>query len=311
MSEAAALNPGNPFYTPQYSAYRQEQGFEPWILQYSGNGPQAVIRCSAFMRSGKLKRKLEVPSMPNVDAAHSFWQGLHDFCRKYGVTDLSVYSFGSEGGSIPSFDGEIRRRARWEYLLDLASPDLFRKMRKGHAYSIKKGRKSGLTVRGSHDRDAVKVHQELMESSMERQKDRGKNVSTSVQLQGLQTIVQSGAATVFQALLDGRVVSSNIILMAEKSGYNHTQGTGPEGRECGAAHFLIHEIACMLRDEGKTHFNLGGTDDADSGVNKFKTGFGLSIEERELESAAFKVCGTASSLLRRTFAGGDREYDAA
>ncbi|MEE8529536.1 MAG: hypothetical protein V3S35_02060, partial [Nitrosomonadaceae bacterium] len=59
-------------------------------------------------------------------------------------------------------------------------------------------------------------------------------------------LIESGAGEIFQAVLASQVVSSNLILMAEKAGYNHTQGTSPEGMDCGAAHFLIHGIACAL-----------------------------------------------------------------
>jgi len=62
-------------------------------------------------------------------------------------------------------------------------------------------------------------------------------------------------------VLASQAVSSNLILIAEKDGYNHTQGTSPEGMDCGAAHFLIHGIARALRQEGREVLNLGGTDD--------------------------------------------------
>ena len=65
-----------------------------------------------------------------------------------------------------------------------------------------------------------------------------------------------------------------------------------------------------MRDEGKETFNLGGTDDPNSGLVKFKTGFGLATEVRELEAANFKICNTASGLLKRTIAGKSRRYDA-
>jgi len=41
------------------------------------------------------------------------------------------------------------------------------------------------------------------------------------------------------------------MLIAKKAEYSHTQGTIPEDMDCGAAHFLIHGIACTLRQEGK------------------------------------------------------------
>ncbi len=116
-------------------------------------------------------------------------------------------------------------------------------------------------------------------------------------------LIGSGAGEIFQAVLASQVVSSNLILIAEKAGYNHTQGTSPEGMDCGAAHFLIHGIARALRQEGKEVLNLGGTDDPnpESGLVKFKTGFGVTTEKIELETARFMPSSIVSCFLRRFF----------
>ena len=55
--------------------------------------------------------------------------------------------------------------------------------------------------------------------------------------------------------------------MAQTAGYNHTLGTSSEGMDCGASHFLIHEIACITSPRRKKNFhNLGGTDDPNPGI---------------------------------------------
>ncbi|MEO7560389.1 MAG: GNAT family N-acetyltransferase [Nitrosospira sp.] len=300
--EIAALNPANPFYTSQYIDFRRSQGFTPLILTNDDNAG-AGIRCPAFMKTGRMRRSLEIPSMPNLPIDDPFWDGLKGFCRQQGVSDLSINSFGSQGGVIPTLSGETGRTARWEYVLNLKHSDVLKKMSKGHAYRIKRARKTGVEIQRVRDRKAVEAHARLISASMHRRKERGENVTTSVTVENLYHLVESGAAEIFQATLAGQVVSSNIILLAEKSGYSHTQGTSPEGMDCGAAHLLIHEIACVLRDEGKEVFNLGGTNDPDpeSGLVKFKTGFGAATERIELEAARFMPGDTVSCLLRRLF----------
>lgn len=250
--------------------------------------------------------------MPGIGVDEPFWQGLATFCRQQGVSDLSVNSFGSQGGVIPKLDHEKSRKSRWEYVLDLKHPDSLKKMRKGHAYSIKRARKLGLEIRRARDLKAVESHARLIGVSMQRRKNRGEDVTTSVETSDLFRLIESGAGEVFQAIRVGQVVSSNVILMADKAGYNHTQGTSPEGMDCGAAHFLIHEIAGILRDEGKEKFNLGGTDDPNPelGLVKFKTGFGLGTSMRELEAARFEMGGVADRLLRRIFITGKKRLAA-
>ena len=305
VNEIAALNPTNPFYTLQYIAFRRTLGLTPWILT-SGDNAQSKVYCPAFMKTGRLRCSLEIPSMPNIPVNDPFWQGLMNFCRREGISDFSVNSFCSPGGAIPQLNHEKSRKARWEYVLDLKHPDTLTKMRKAHAYRVKRARKTGVEMRRVHNIEAVETHAQLISASMQRRKDRGENVTTSVQTNDLLRLIESGAGEIFQAVLAGQVVSSNIILTAKKAGYSHTQGTSPEGMECGAAHFLIHEIAWALRDEKKEFFNLGGTDDPDpeSGLVKFKAGFAPVTEKIALESATFEPGNLSASLLRRVMARG-------
>jgi hypothetical protein len=298
--QMAAANPLNPFYTPGYAAYRRSQGFICWIMMNeAAAGPD--IYCPAFMKTGRLRRLLEVPSVPEAPLDRSFWQGLLDFCRQQGVSDMSLNSFCSSSGAVPQLSHERSRKARWEYVLDLKHPDALVKMRKGHAYSIKRARKLGVEIRRASDHPAVEAHVRLIGDSMQRRKDRGEDVTTSVEMADFLRLTESGAGEIFQAVLDGKVVSSNVILMSEKAGYNHTQGTSPEGMDCGAAHYLIHGIASTLRNEGKEIFNLGGTDDPnpDSGLSKFKTGFGTATEIHAMEAARFEVGSPIHRLFRR------------
>ena len=261
------------------------------------------------MKTGRLRCSLEIPSMPNLSLDDPFWQGLMDFCGQKGVSDLSVNSFCSPGGAVPQLNREKSRKFRCEYVLNLKHVDVLEKMSEQHARKVKRARKIGVEMQRGHDRKAVEAHARLISASMQRRKDRGENVTTSVPVESLYKLIDSGAAEIFQATLANLVVSSNFILMAQKAGYSHTQGTSPEGMNCGAAHFLIHEIACALREEGKEVFNLGGADpDLESGLARFKTGFGVGTEKIKLESATFEPGRLGASLLQRVIAGGRRGH---
>jgi lipid II:glycine glycyltransferase (peptidoglycan interpeptide bridge formation enzyme) len=302
IREVAILHPINPFYTAQYMACRNALGFTPWIFVYKNN-VQSNIYCPAFMKTGRLRRSLEIPSMPDISTDEPFWPELINFCRQQGVSDLSVHSFCSQGGEIPKLNSEKNREARWEYVLQLKHSDLFTKMRKGHAYRIKRAKKTGVEIRRTSDQEALKAHARLIGASMQRRQDRGEKVTTSTSANDLLQLIESGAGEIFQAVLADQIVSSNLILIAEKSGYSHSQGTNQEGMKCGAAHFLIHGIACILRQAGKEVHNLGGTNDLnpESGLVRFKNGFGVGTERIELETAQSKPGNVAYSKLRRFF----------
>lgn len=302
LQDLSVANSDNPFYTLEYITYRRLQGFTPWLLS-SNDKAHSKTHCLAFMKMGRLRCAMEIPSAPDIAEHAPFWQSLIKFCKKSGITDLSINSFGSSGGIIPNLGQEKERKTRWEYVLSLKHPDILTKMSKGHTYRIKRAKKMGIVMQRRKDKEAIASHASLISMSMQRRKERGENVTTSVSVENLSQLIDSGAAEIFCAVAADQILSSNIILMAEKTGYSHTQGTSLAGMECGAAHFLIHEIASTLRNEGKEFFNLGGTDDPnpESGLVKFKTGFGPATERRALQAARFTPNGVILGFLKRLF----------
>lgn len=289
----------NPFYTPEYITYRCSQGDTPWILSSNSAHTQSEIHCLAFMKSGRLRHSLEIPSVPDISRDEPFWHGLVNFCRNKGISNLSINSFGAQGGLIPQLAHERSRKKRYEYILDLTHSDALKEMSKQHVRKVKQAQKAGVKMQRACHQEAVEAHVRLISLSMQRRKSRGeKNITTSVPVKNIQHLVSTGTGEVFQAVLADQVISSNLILRAPRAGYNHSGGTSPEGMNCGASHFLIYEIAGALRDEGKKTFNLGGVDDPDpkSGLVRFKTGFGT--ERIQLEAAQFMPRSVASGFLQ-------------
>jgi len=295
----ARLAPANPFYTNAYVAYRRSLGHEPFLLLLRNN-EEVVSGCTAFLKSGRLDRSLEITSLPRLGDGEVFRQGLSQFCRSKGVSELVVCTFASPSVAVPRFENEHWRKWRVEYALGLVGPEFWRSIRKGHMWNIKQARKSGLTIRTAADHDACVTHARLIEASMTRRSSRGEEVSIRSDAERHWALVRSGVAELFQAVRAADVVSSNLVLLSAKGGYNHSQGTSPEGMAIGAAHFLIYEIANTLRDRSFEVFNLGGTDQIKSGLERSKDGFGLTTTKVELESAAFSMEGRLRRVLKST-----------
>jgi len=300
-SRLSATDRTNPFYTAAYLAYQSAAGFEPWVLGLEDHG-EWVTACSAFMKSGRLGRRLEIPSLPALSEPDEFWRGLQAFCQAARVSDLLVNTFASRETPIPSLARENWRKRRCEYFLACQHPDLWKQIRKGHWYSVKKGRKAGLVLRHGTDAEACQEHARLVGDSMTRRVERGETVAWRRDVGPLLDITRAGAGEVFQAVLDGKVVSSNLILLAEKGAYNHSQGANREGLDCGAPHFLLYETVNHLAARSIEIFNLGGTDQLNSGLEQFKSGFGATTSRVELEAAEFfvgsAVLGTVRSAIR-------------
>ncbi len=298
----SALVPTNPFYTATYAKAQQSLGYHPWILCLKEQGRMRSA-CIAFAKAGRLNRVLEVTSLPALAQPEVFWKGLLDFCRRSGITRLSVDSFGSSAASIPALPGEHARSDRCEYVLDLTASEPLRNLSSNHKRNIQRAAASGQRVKCTRDLVACEVHAQLIRASMHRRNTRGEAAPEDVRPDVFVTLVRHGAAELYQAVAGTNILSSVLVLRAARGAYYQSAGTSPEGMEAGASPFLIRETARLLRESGVEMFNLGGAAPSNPGLRRFKAGFGpreVALQSAEFHfgsSLAHKV-GTAARLVR-------------
>lgn len=293
VSAVEACAPWNPFYTWAFIEARRALGYRPCVLSLREHG-QLVSGCTAFVRRGRLNRSLEVVSLPDLPSDSPFWDGLVQFCRQERLARLELNSFASKRAAIPALPGEVQRTARTEYVLKLRGADLWDSLSSNHRRNVKRGGKAGLTVRQATDQQACREHVRLIGLSMQRRTERGEKVREPGQMRTFLAFVQNGAGELFQAVLEGKVLSSVLVFFGGRGAYYQSAGTSPEGMELGASHFLIHQIASALQEQSQDVFNLGGAERWNPGLNRFKAGFGA--EGVALESAEFFL---GSKLRRR------------
>jgi hypothetical protein len=335
IRQVSRLAPENPFYSSGYIAARRALGGEVWLLGIRENGGQWTAGCPAFRMSGRVSRWLEIPSWPRLQDVEPFWKSLLSFCREHRVSRLELNSFASEAGPFPETnpggesdplrDGGVRgvmvSRRRCEYVLELHGSESggysLGRCSSNHARNIKRARKAGLTLQRGTDLEACRWHVRLMSASLMRRQERGEMISTGPVAKGIseqasepagehesdeqvrltEALVSHGAGELFQAVEGQRVRSSILVLRGERGGYYHSAGTSPEGMNCGASHFLVHQIAEQLRAEGLDRFNLGGADANSGGLERFKSGFGAV--PIELEAAEVVLAGAVRRTLGR------------
>jgi hypothetical protein len=301
--ELAAHAPGNPFYTRAYAEARMALGWRPWIVAVRSEGG-LVSGCPAFVRSGYLSTLIELPSMPSCPPA-GFWDGLIAWCRRQRASRLEVNSFGSEGAGIPALTTEQTRRIRCEYRWDLGE-DGRSGLSTNHRRNIKRGGQANLALRQVADVGGCERHADLMASSMDRRRGRGEEIATArqVQFDEASALVRHGAGRLFQATdAGGAALSSILVLLAGEGAYYHSAGTSPEGMKIGASHWLVYEIAGVLRASGARGFILGGVSERGSGREQFKSGFGARRVDLEAvtvvtEGGMRRWLGTGARLLR-------------
>jgi hypothetical protein len=280
--------PESPFHTVAYAQARRQRGHLP-VAFLVESGETVVDGCVGYVARGRLRCDLEVVSSPGRPPADGLWDALLGYCRKADVTRLRLESFGSPGGIVlPRLAGESARRARREYRLDLTTWSPEKALSTNHRRNLARSRKGGVGVRETSDPQDARVHAGLMRSSMVRREARGESIGATPEAAAVtRSFLGTGAGSLFQALLDGDVVASVLVLHAPASAYYHSAGTAPEGMRIGASQHLIVAVAEALRERGRAAFNLGGAADDQPGLARFKTGFGA--ETLRLEAAAADV----------------------
>lgn len=308
LGEVALLAPENPFYTPAYAAAMGMTGKQPWVLAL-GDGCQLLSPCTGFLTRGRISCRMEIPSLPVLgENASTFLDGLFRFCGRSGITYLNVNTYASIEASIPAGPNRTRRTDRVEYVIDLRQPDLWRPVRKGHRWSINRARKAGLQLQCTTSEEQCRIHGQMMAASMQRRKGRGERVSTDIHVEPLLVFLRTGAGILSQAVLEGQVLSSALVLLSDRGAYYQTAGTSPEGIDLGASPFLVFETARNLQERGLQVFNLGGVSEINQGLREFKTGFGpdqrsLAAAEYDLRTNLQRALQGPIRTLRRMLSG--------
>lgn len=281
-ASGAALAERNPFHTCEYLQARARCGSDVLTISLRRDG---VLEsgCPAFLRSGRLNRSLEIPSLPPADGA--FWTGLIALCRELGVTDLSLGTFASQPVQIPAIGTRLQRVERCEWVLQLPRDASEAALDRRHRYSVRKARENGVAVRRADGAGAVDDHLRVMSASVERRRARGDaSPGEDPSAAEVRSLVESGAGEIYQAILDGSVVASGLVLRAPRAAYYHTSGSTPEGLAARAVPLLIHEITLTLAAQGVEVFNLGGAL-PESPLGLFKRCFGASPVALEAATA--------------------------
>ena len=275
VSALEGLQPENPFATAAYFESRRRLGYSTWVLGLQAPDETLATGCGAMLKRGRLNSTLEILSLPNLEQDSKFWSGLRDFCHRHRITQLELNTFSSPSGTdaVPISPRWTRKR-RSEFVIDLSS-DLSAILSKTHRQNVRKARKAGLTVVRSQSAESATTHQDLMNESLYRRRERGEDISAVARSPEITEIIRSGAGELFQAVKNGIVISSGLVLRSSRGAYYHTSGTSAEGMSVGASHFLIHNIAIVLKTEGLGILNLGGADEG-SALASYKRWFGAS-----------------------------------
>lgn len=303
IARASLVQPDDAFLTAGFCEAQRLLGLDPYLFVLRTNQTWQAA-CLGFMRRGRFSRSLEILSLPNIPFGSPFWGGLLGFCNSFRIWDLSIRSIVPTSSTIDLDAVQLNRKTGVEYRLALCRDRRVSPPSSNHRRSIAKATTLGMQARRTRDLGAVQTHLDLMQSSMGRRVARGEDVPSHLSPRFYEAMLSTGAGEFAQAVR-GDVVRSSIFLLRSKSGaYYQSAGTSPEGMDEGASAFLIVETAESLFREGVTLFDLGGACADETGLKRFKSGFGAV--ENPFEIVTFSTVGslrrrlrTAINLLRR------------
>lgn len=273
--ELARLDSPSPFCTVAYARSLRRIGNEVWVFgpERGGMLEDATLGC---VRRTRWSKTLYFPSLAGFAGDTRFWESVYAMARQNGITDLNAGTFGSPPFDLPPLLGETHRHTRQEYVLDLREPDLRKLMRHGFRDNVRKAQNAGLELRRAREEQFLEAHLEMMRASRQRRAGRGEEISDSSEANEARVYLSEGAGELFQALKDGEVLSSALLLRSGKQAYTQTSGSQPQGMRMGAAHFLIFRAAQILQSEGAECLNHGGAPEG-STLAEFKSRFSTAI----------------------------------
>ncbi len=286
------LTPTNPLGTSAYALARERQGEEPWLFGLVA-GDTPMYGALGFA-SGRRGDYLEIPSAPSVPADSPFWDGLWDVAGEVGLTSLQLSSFGSSEVHLPEKDYCLERKDRTEWLVALGPAGALNKPATNIRRAARKAAAAGMVLRVTTDPADVAHHLECVQSSMDRRRERGETVPDSEDGALQRRFLETSAGELALACLDGKVLSSAVVLRTPTGAYYQTAGTSAAGREHGASKFLLLSLFKDLEARGVREFNLGGAHTDNPGLQRYKRRFGA--RPVELEAALFS---TVSPSLRK------------
>lgn len=249
------LDATNPLFTRKYADAVRACDSDPCLLGVEEAG-RLVSACYGEIRHGRFVSTLTISSLPAT--SDLFWCGLLNACQKATISCLGIESYGSVHPDIPRRPGEMDRRVRCEWVIDLPSRDLLAALSATHRQRVRQAMRQQIEIRRIRTHDSVDSHLSVINASMSRRRGRGEDFPAEVGDTSIRTFLDTGLGELFQAVRNWEVYSSALILRAPRSGYLQSSGTSPEGMKCSASQFLLHQICCMPQHEGADTFNLGG-----------------------------------------------------
>ena len=202
----------------------------------------------------------------------AFWPAFDEWAAAEGVVSEFV-RFALFPEEILPYPGETEvKLENVVRKLDLPEEELRMDVEHKVRKNVKKARRSGLAVEVDRDGARLDDFAALYRGTMERRGAREEYFFPREYFERLAAGLPGGFAF-FHALHEGRVVSTELVLVSDRSVYSFLGGTEEAAYPLRPNDLLKWEICLWAKGEGKERFVLGGGLEPDDGVFRHKLAF--------------------------------------
>jgi lipid II:glycine glycyltransferase (peptidoglycan interpeptide bridge formation enzyme) len=150
-------------------------------------------------------------------------------------------------------------------------------MSDNHRRNIRKAERHGVSVTCVHGAAELQAHLAMIGASIERRSRRGEPTWLKARREDVERILATSVSRLYQARLDGEIVSSKLVFTADEYAYYDSGGSSPKGMSVGASHFLMREIVVQMKAKKMRTLNLDVASKSSGGLARYKAEFGASV----------------------------------
>lgn len=243
-----------------------------WILSLKTSNDYG-LHALAVVERGRLRSGLSVTLSTPPPSGADFWRGLVSFAHSLAATSIQVEVVTDVTGAIiPTLEGETSRyEGERLYVIELQRQP--RQLSTNTKRNINKARKVGASLIALPTQEALAAHFRLTGASLGRRAERGEDVGMRASQECVRGFLARGLGRLYQAGVGSEVMSSKFVFFHGKEAFYYDGGTSAVGMEGGFSHFLMFEIAEVLREEGYQSLNLDLARAGNTGLMRYKEGF--------------------------------------
>ncbi|WP_460816946.1 GNAT family N-acetyltransferase [Microbacterium petrolearium] len=206
------------------------------------------------------------------NTAVEFWPLFDEWAASHDVVSEFI-RFGLFGAPHIGYPGRVvERQPNVIVPIDADDDVLWSRFEHKVRKNVKRARSSGVEVVVDTEGERIGEFLEVYQSTMDR-RDAAERYYFERRFFNRIHAELSGQFAYFHAYREGRVISTELVLLSEEAAYSYLGGTEADSFPFRPNDLLKYEIMRWTRDQGKRAFVLGGGVTAGDGIERYKRAF--------------------------------------